>query len=192
MKVVTKLLLEALQGETDAEERYASFSQQALVEGYPGVAALFTGLSYAEAVHGANHKRALEKNGYNGVLPKPARVKKHGSTLSNLKMSLEGEREEFKTMYPSFRRQISRKHGDDFIAKIALLSLKWAAESERNHHALLEVAVKLVMAGGDMEGGNFYLCNVCGNLHFATAPPRELCPVCGHDPLFYSKVEHLL
>lgn len=191
MEIINKLLIEAVQGETDAEERYMAFAGQAVSEGYPGVAALFTGLSYAEAVHAANHKRALEKNSYSGALPKATIPKSHGSTLDNLRMSLKGELEEFSTMYPSFRRQITKKHGDVFIAKIALLSIKWAAESEKNHHALLLAAVKIVEAGGDMDSGDFYLCTVCGNLHFSAAPPEELCPVCGHDLMFYSKVEVL-
>jgi len=191
MDIINTLLIEAVQGETDAEERYLAYAGQAVSEGYPGVAALFTGLSSAEAVHAANHKRALEKNNYNGPLPKATIPKRHSSTLDNLRMSLKGELEEFSTMYPSFRRQITKKHGGKFIAKIALLSIKWAAESEKNHHALLLAAAKMVEAGGDMDSGEYYLCTVCGNLHFSAAPPEELCPVCGHDLMFYSKVDVL-
>ncbi len=48
MELITSLLQQAVQGETDAEERYRCFSGQAEREGYPGVATLFTGLSHAE------------------------------------------------------------------------------------------------------------------------------------------------
>ena len=191
MEIINTLLLEATQGETDAEERYMAFAGQAFTEGYPGVGALFTGLSYAEAVHAANHTRALEKNGYKGLLPEASKIASHGSTLDNLTMSLKGELEEFSTMYPSLRRQITKKHGGEFVAKIALLSIKWAAESEKNHHALLLAAAKMLEAGVDMDSGDFYLCTVCGNLHFSAEPPEELCPVCGHDLMFYSKVDVL-
>jgi rubrerythrin len=192
MEIINTLLIEAMQGETDAEERYMAYAGQAVAEGYSGVAGLFTGLSYAEAVHAANHKRALEKNSYTGPLPKATIPKSHGATLDNLRMSLKGELEEFSTMYPSFRRQITKKHGDVFVAKIALLSIKWAAESEKNHHALLLAAVKMMEKGSDMDAGDYYLCTVCGNLHFSSLPPEELCPVCGHDLMFYSKVDVLL
>ena len=195
MEIINTLLLEAIQGETDAEERYMTFAGQAVTEGYPRVAALFTGLSYAEAVHAANHKRALDKNGYNGPLPGASKPQSHGSTRDNLRMSLKGELEEFSTMYPSFRRQIAKKHGDEFVAKIALLSIKWAAESEKNHHTLLGAAVKLMeieSGKGNMDTGDYYLCTVCGNLLFSAQPPEELCPVCGHDLMFYSKVDVLL
>ena len=177
MEIINTLLLEAIQGETDAEERYMAFAGQAVTDGYPRPAALFTGLSYAEAVHAANHKRALAKNGYDGPLPRASKPQSHGTTLDNLRMSLKGELEEFSTMYPSFRRQITKKHGGEFVAKIALLSIKWAAESEKNHHALLGAAVKLMEAKGDrdsMDTGHYYLCTVCGNLLFSARSPEPL------------------
>ncbi len=191
MEIITTLLLQAIQGERDAEEGYMTYARQANDDGYPGVAALFTGLSHAESIHAANHTKALEKNGYNGLLPAPSKPENHGTTLDNVRMSLKGELEEYSTMYPSFRRQIAKKHGGEFTAKIALLSIKWAAESEKNHHSLLKTAAKRMEAGRDMGTGDFYLCSVCGNLHFSIQPPVELCPVCGHDLIFYSKVDSL-
>ena len=65
MGIINTLMLEAMPGETDAEKRYMAFAEQAGTENYPGVTTLLTGLSYAEVVHAVNHKRALEKNGYN-------------------------------------------------------------------------------------------------------------------------------
>ncbi len=128
MEIITTLLLQAIQGERDAEERYMAYARQAGGDGYSGVAALFTGLSHAESIHATNHTRALEKNGYNGLSPTPSKPKSHGTTLDNIRISLKGELEEYSTMYPSFRRQIAKKHGGEFTAKIALLSIKWAAK----------------------------------------------------------------
>ncbi len=191
MELINTLLLKAVQGETDAEERYLAFARQAELDGYPGVAVLFTGLSHAEAVHIANHTRALEKNGYKGSLPSAAQAEISDSTLTNLQLSLEGELEEFTTMYPSYRKQITRKHGREFIAKIALLSIKWAAESEKNHHELLNDAIQRVRAGEDLNAGELYLCTVCGNLHYSPRFPEGMCTICGHDPMFFSKVSVL-
>ncbi len=80
------------------------------------------------------------------------------------------------------------KEGAEFNAKIALLSIKWASESEKNHHVLLKTARKSVAAGNDMTKGIFYLCSVCGNLHYLQDPPEELCRVCGHDLSFYTEM----
>lgn len=191
MELINKLLLEAVQGETSAEKQYLGFSEKAVSEGYSGIAALFTGLSYAESIHISNHKKALEKNGYSGMFPSPEQV--HiGATIENIRHAIAGEREEFTSMYPSFRKKIMKKHGDNFIAKIALLSIKWAMESEKSHHALLRAAEKSLAEGKDMDSGDYYLCAVCGNLHYCAKFPEELCPVCGHDVSFYSKVDVLV
>lgn len=191
MELITTLLLEAIQGETTAERQYLAFSERAISDGYPGIATLFTGLAYAESIHIANHKRALEKNDYKGefALPEEGAV---GTTLENIGRAVQGEKEEFSEMYPSFMKKISKKHGKDFIAKIALLSIKWAMESEKKHYQLLCIAENAVASGKDMAPGDFYLCAVCGNIHFAEDSPEELCPVCGHDICFYSKVDVLI
>lgn len=192
MELINTLLLEAIQGESNAEKRYLLYSEQAISEGYPGVAALFTGLSHAEHIHAANHKRAMEKNGYSASYPEPETPMNSQSTLIHLKNSIEGEKEEFTTMYPSFFRRIKKKHGKEFIAKIALLSIKWAADSEKNHYMLLEAAANALGQGSDMNSGDFYLCRVCGNLHYSAETPEELCSVCGHDLIFFSKVDVLV
>ncbi len=191
MELITALLKKAVQGETDAEERYRVFSRQAENEGCPKVATLFLGLSHAEAIHISNHKKALEKNGYTGSLPSPVPVSTFNSTLDNVRQSLEGEKEEFSTMYPSFRKQIAKKHGKEFLAKIALLSIKWALESEKNHHALLAIAENNLQMGKDMEVDDLYLCTVCGNLEYFKTLPEEMCTICGHDPMFFSEVSVL-
>lgn len=191
MELINSLLCLAVQGESEAEQKYLLFSEKAVSDGYPGVATLFTGLSYAESIHIANHKKAMEKNNYAGPFPSIKPQIESGSTLENVTAAIEGEKEEFTTMYPSFSRQIQKKYGNIFIAKIALLSIKWATESEKNHHSLLKEAQQSVISGTDLNDGDMYLCAVCGNVHYSSERPQQLCPVCGHDLSFYSKVEIL-
>ncbi len=186
MELIHTLLLQAIEGESAAEARYRSFSVKARQDGFTGVASLFLALSRAEAIHTANHTRALRKNGYQSALPKTVEDNSPGTTLNNVERAIRAEYEEFHTMYPSFYRQIQKKHGSEFEAKIALLSIKWASESESNHHALLKEARRKVAAGIDMTEGELYLCSVCGNLHYLQAPPVDLCRVCGHDLSFYT------
>jgi rubrerythrin len=188
MELIHTLLLQAIEGESGAEARYEKFAAKAKEEGFAGMAALFTALSRAEAVHIANHKRALLKNGCQSALLEIPEGDGVGSTLENIDGAIRAEYEEFHAMYPSFRRQIQKKHGTVFSAKIALLSIKWACESESNHHALLKEARKRVAAGRDMTEGHFYLCSVCGNLHYLEEMPKELCCVCGHDLSFYTVI----
>ncbi len=188
MELIHMLLLRAIEGESGAESRYEAFAAKALEENFAEVSLLFTALSHAEAVHIANHKRALQKNGYSEPLAQITEADNVGTTLENIDGAISAEFEEFNVMYPSFRRQIHKKHGSDFNAKIALLSIKWACESEGNHHALLKEARIIVAVGSDMTGGDFYLCTVCGNLHYLPEAPEELCRVCGHDLSFYTLI----
>ena len=136
MELVQKLLLAAISGERGAEAGYGAYKKKALFEGYIGVASLFEALSRAEAVHAGNHVRALRKNGFQGVVPEADRNDIVLSTRENLERAVASEAEEFKEMYPSFSRQIRKKYGRSFEAKIALLSIRWAAEAEEGHHDL--------------------------------------------------------
>lgn len=187
MELIHSLLLQAIEGESGAEAQYSANAIKAKNEGYPTTATLFTALSRAEAIHIANHQRALLKNGYKQPVPKFESVPQDGTTAANLESALVAEYEEFKEMYPAMRKRIQKKYAGNFEAKIALLSMKWAQESEANHHDLLHQALQQIKSGSDVTGGDYYLCSVCGNIHFG-APPTELCSVCGHDISFYTRI----
>jgi len=186
MELIQTLLLEALTGELQAELRYGQCALQARQEGLPNVGILFAALSRAEAIHAANHKRALAKNGYDGALPKASDEVQLLTTKDNLRLAIETEKSEYKTMYPAMEKKIRAVYKGRFEAKIALLSMRWACESEQEHFALLQKAFAAVESGRDLDG-EVYLCSVCGNIHVGTAP-EKLCPVCGHDLSFYRKV----
>ena len=189
MEKIHFLLLQAIAGESVAEKKYRESALVAQSESYHKIAALFTALSRAEAIHAANHQRALEKNSYSGSLLEPEFSPIESSTRLNLEAAIKAERHEYKEMYPSFHRQIRKSYGESFTAKIALLSLRWASESEAEHYALLKAALAALDAGGDVRGGGYYLCSVCGNVHFSAQIPEELCKVCGHDISFFTRVE---
>ena len=188
MELIHSLLLQAIEGESGAEKQYMENCRKALEEGYTGVASLFSALSKAEAIHITNHTRALHKNGYTLAIPTFESSPQLHSTVANLENAIRAEYEEFKQMYPSFKRQIQKKYGNQFEAKIALLSIKWAHESEVNHHKLLTAAHKAVSSESDVKGGDYYLCSVCGNIHFDVQFPTDPCEVCGHDKSFYSMI----
>ncbi len=188
MELVQKLLLEAIEGESGAELRYKQFADKARAEEFKGVALLFTALSRAEAIHIANHQRALKKNGFSGTIASFSPDINILSTSENLHCAIAAEYEEFRTMYPSFRRQIKSGYGDQFEAKIALLSIQWACETEETHYKLLKQALASVSSDGDMTH-DYYLCSVCGNIHYSQAPPEILCSICGHDLSFYNLVK---
>lgn len=181
--------MQAIAGESAAEARYRGCALIALEEGYAKIATLFTALSRAEAIHAANHQRALEKNGYTGDSFDSKQPSPESSTRKNLEVAIKAEQQEHQEMYPSFRRQIRKSYGENFTAKIALLSIRWASESEAEHYGLLKAALAALNGGDDVGGGEYYLCSVCGNIHFSAQTPEELCKVCGHDISFFTRVE---
>lgn len=188
MELIHKLLLKAIEGEQKAESGYSSCRRQAVAQGCPGIASLFSALSRAEGIHAANHIRALRKNGYQAELPEPIVSLNKDSLVEKLQKAVATEKEEYKTMYPSFCKQIRRSYGKEFTAKIALLSFKWAAEAEKEHYKLLQDGLEQFSAGRDVTGNAYYLCSVCGAIHFSPSPPEEPCEVCGHDISFYTRI----
>ena len=85
MTKTEEFLMEAFAGESQANRKYSAFAAQADKEGYPQAARLFRAAAEAEAVHSANHLRALKA------------IK---STKENLREAIAGETHEFKEMYP--------------------------------------------------------------------------------------------
>lgn len=149
-------LMEGFAGESQANRKYASFSDKAAEEGFTKVATLFKAASLAEEIHARRHLQVY------GI----------PSTLDNLTASIEGETEEFTHMYPEFIKQSQAEGNDD-----ATRSFTYAMKAEQVHAGLYEKALTAVKAGKDLEVSKVYLCPVCGNVALESAPGA--CPICG-------------
>jgi len=157
-------LMQAFAGESQANRKYIAFAAQADKEGLAQAARLFRAAAEAEAVHAANHLRALKA------------VK---ATKENLREAIAGETHEFKEMYPDMIAT-ARAEG----AKDAERSFNYANSVEEHHarlyHELLE----------DLEGKEsypYFVCPVCGMTVARAAPDK--CPVCGVKGSMFRKVE---
>jgi rubrerythrin len=159
-----EFLMEAFAGESQANRKYTAFAAQADKEGLAQAARLFRAAAEAEAVHAANHLRALKA------------VK---ATKENLREAIAGETHEFKEMYPDMIAT-ARAEG----AKDAERSFNYANAVEEYHaklyHELLE----------NLEGKEsypYFVCPVCGMTVEKEAPER--CPVCGVKGSMFRKIE---
>ena len=165
MTKTEEFLMEAFAGESQANRKYSAFAAQADKEGFAQAARLFRAAAKAEAVHAANHLRALKA------------IK---STKENLRESIAGETHEFKEMYPEM---IAAAKAEG--AKDAERSFNYANAVEEYHarlyHGILE----------DLEEKNeiypYYVCPVCGMTVEKEAP--EKCPVCGVKGSMFKKIE---
>ncbi len=93
MELIHRLLLQAIEGENCAETNYRQAMNKALAEKLPGIASLFKALTRAEAIHSANHIRALHKYGFTEPLPHFTMSASTGSTKDNLKRAVTDEAE---------------------------------------------------------------------------------------------------
>jgi len=157
-------LQEAFAGESQANRKYLAFAKQADREGFPQIAKLFRAAAEAETVHAHNHLKALK-----GIR----------STAENLKEAVAGEAHEFKSMYPGMIAD-AQAEGN----KEAEKSFVYANEVEKVHHALYEKALEKM---GDLAGGDYYVCAVCGYTVEPEAPER--CPVCNSSQKVFYKVD---
>ena len=158
---------EAYSGESQANRKYSLFSEKAEAEGYPNVAKLFKAASEAEAIHAKRLLFLLQ-----GV----------NSTEDNLKKYVEGETEEYTTMYPAFI-EAAEKEGDTEGVTIFTHAMK----AEEVHAAKYKAALEAVSEGGDIEISAILLCPVCGNIEYNSAPER--CRICGVPGRMFREVE---
>lgn len=107
---------------SEANRRYLHFAQQADVEGYPKVAALFRSVSDAETGHAFGHLDFLADLG------DPATGQPVESTQDSLRSAITGEIFEYSQMYPEFS-QTARDEGFEEIAEW----LETVARAEKSH-----------------------------------------------------------
>ena len=112
----------AFAGESQANRRYLYFAQQADVEGYNDVAALFRSTAEGETGHAFGHLEYLEQVG------DPATGLPIGNTQDNLKAAVAGETYEYTDMYPGMAKT-AREEGFDEIADW----FETLAKAERSH-----------------------------------------------------------
>jgi rubrerythrin len=146
----------AFAGESQANRKYTVFAKKADDEGYAQVAKLFRAAAAAEAVHAANHLKAME-----GLQ----------TTSENLKAALGGENYEVDSMYPPMI-QTAEAEGHSR----ALRSFRWAIEVEKVHADLYRKALENLEAGKPATF-DYYVCPFCGYTH--EGPMEGKCPVCG-------------
>jgi rubrerythrin len=165
MSNTEKFLKDAFAGESQANRKYTIFAAKADKEGLPQAARLFRAAAEAEAVHAANHLRALK-----GIK----------STRENLQEALSGEDEEWEKMYPEMI-QTAKAEGN----KNAEMSFHFANEVEKIHSQLY--AKLLGSLGSSQDTFPYYVCPYCGNTIEREAPAK--CQVCGAEGKIFLRVD---
>jgi len=150
-------MMAAFAGESQANRKYAGFSEEADENGFRNVAKLFRAASEAEAIHARRLLRTL------GAI---------GTTDENLRKGIEGETHEFTSMYPGFIAT-AKAEGGQGEAEIAFT---YAMKAEEVHAGHYQAALAAVQGKRDLTAAKIFLCPVCGNIFLDTVPDQ--CPIC--------------
>ena len=159
-----KNLWEAFAGESQANRKYLAFAKKAEQEGHLQVAKLFRAAAAAETVHAHAHLRVL------GAV---------GSTEANLREAIEGETEEFVSMYPAMIEAAKEEKNE-----AALRSFTWANAVEKVHAHLYQGALDKLGSNTEVD---YWVCQVCGPT--LEGAPEGPCEICGAAPKAFFKVD---
>jgi rubrerythrin len=102
-------------------------------------------------------------------------------TKQNLQAAIDGERYEFKDMYPDFIQEAEAAGN-----RAAATSFRHANVVEEIHHGLYTEALDTLAAGKDLPAAAIHVCDVCGNTVVGEAPDK--CPVCGAPKATFKEV----
>ena len=156
-------LKKAFAGESQARNAYTYFSSVARKEGYLQIANFYEFLAKNEKEHAKIWYKFLHDG-------------KIGTTDQNLKDSIEGEHEEWSSMYKDFEKTAKEEGFLDIAEKFSL-----TAKVEKAHEGKLAKYLndlksdQLHREGTDV----MWICKNCGYIHYGKEAP-ESCPLCEH------------
>jgi len=174
-----KNLLKAFAGESQARNRYTFFASEAKKEGYGQISGIFLETADNEKEHAEIFFKYLEGGDVEIKAIYPAG--KTGDTEENLLAAAEGEKLEWGTLYPDFKKK-AEKEGFDEIA----VSFQEIAEVEEQHEKRYRKLLENVKKNKVFTKNKLvkWKCRNCGYVHEGKTAP-EKCPACKHAQGFY-------
>jgi len=187
MKQTIVNLTKSFVGESQARNRYSFYARIAQKGGYEQIGEIFTITADNEKAHAKRFfehiqelkKKLKLKDEFIDVPTTAPNV--YGTTIENIKASIESEHHEYTEMYPEFAK-VAEKEGFTDIAK------RWKAVSiaEKHHEERFQKLLE------QLEGKTIFrksqeiewVCRECGYIYFGKTPP-EKCPSCDHPTAFY-------
>lgn len=171
MRKTQENLLKAFAGESMARNKYTYFAEQARKEGQMWIAEVFEETAGNERAHAQEEFEQMEDN---DKMTNTYDIHTQGTTLENLKHSVEGETMEYTEMYPGFA-QIAKEEGEEKAEKL-FTEIKEVEEKHAERYKILADRLEssnLFKNDSEME----WKCLNCGYIHKATSAP-DVCPLC--------------
>jgi rubrerythrin len=172
-------LLKAFAGESQARNRYTFFASVAKREGYEQIAGIFLETAANEKEHAEVFFKHLKGGDVEIRAAYPAG--NLGSTAENLLAAAEGEKMEWGTLYPDFRRT-AEEEGLNEVAE----AFEEIGEVEEEHEMRYRRLLENVKNGTvfKRETAVKWKCRNCGYVHTGKTAPVA-CPACKHPQSYY-------
>lgn len=168
--------------------RYVEYARHARLEGYNGIAYLFTAFAAAEFLHAQNFNKILTRLGVE-IEPASKPDVQVGRTKANLLTAAALEREDVDSFYPALLGRLKQEQVDDAVTFVT-----YAWLSEKQHRAIVGKILKwapsffeTVAKQIDKESGQYFVCQSCGST--VNQVPADRCVVCNQPVASYRKIE---
>ena len=173
-----QILVNAFAGESQARNRYTYYAKQAKEEGYEQIAEIFLQTAENEKEHA---KLFYEHIGNTTGTVTGSYPFELGTTEENLKSAIEGEHEEWSTLYKE-GEETAKEEGFEEISD----TFKHVRRAEEHHEArfkkLLENIENDTVFKKDYE--TEWMCRECGYVFFGKSAPQK-CPNCHHPRAYF-------
>lgn len=171
MKQTYQNLLKAIAGESMARNKYTYYAEIAIKQGLMWVAKVFEETADNERAHA---QEELEKLIDKTEMTNTYDIHPLSKTLENLRNAAAGEKYEWGTMYPDFKK-VALAEGEKEIATL----FQEIAEVEEKHEERYNILADLLESGKmfKLEKEIEWKCLNCGYIHKGTSAPIK-CPLC--------------
>ena len=161
-------LMTACAGESQARNKYTSYSAIAKKEGYEQISAIFTETADNEKEHAKIWFKALHNDG----IPE---------TKVNLLDAADGENYEWTDMYAKFAKEAKEEGFTKLAFQFAAVGAIEKEHEERYRKLLKNLEEGTVFV---KDGKVMWQCRNCGYICELEKAP-EVCPVCAHPKAFF-------
>lgn len=174
-------LLKAITGESLARNKYTFYAKAAFKEGLIWVSKIFEETADNERAHA---EEELEKIKEKTEMQNTYDIHPLGNTLENLKNAAAGEKYEFGTMYPDFKK-VAEEEGETEIANL----FQEILEVEEKHAERYEYLANRLEKGRMFESDDEteWKCLNCGYIHKGKSAPQK-CPLCQKPQGYYMEL----
>lgn len=174
-----KNLLKAFAGESQARNRYTFFASKARKEGYRQIEAIFLETAANEKEHAEIFFKFLEGGDVEITATFPAG--KIGTTAENLLAAANGEKEEWKCLYPEFANVAKKEGLNEVYTAFLNIATAEKAHETRYRELLKNVETSMVFK---KDGKVFWKCRNCGFVVEGVEAPKK-CPACLHSQEYF-------